>query len=327
MAHDNGTTPPPIRGLHHVTAIAKDPKKNVAFYTRVLGLRLVKQTVNFDDPGTYHLYFADGAGTPGSVLTFFPWPNVARGELGAGETKATMFAITERSVPFWLRRLSALRVEHDAPVQRFDETVIAVRDHDGMRLELVASARHEGIGFAEVQGSDVPAEHALRGFAGVSLVLRSASKTIDLLTRTLGYAEVGNSDGITRLMARGTDAAQGAVMGRIIDVHEDQGAQRGRTGSGTVHHIAFRTKDDAEQRAWQDALAQRGLHATEILDRQYFHSIYVREPGGVLLEFATDAPGFAVDEPLATLGQELKLPAQYEGMRDALRARLPALVE
>jgi glyoxalase family protein len=192
---------------------------------------------------------------------------------------------------------------------------------------LQCAITHEGVGFAEVHGSDVPAEHALRGFAGVSLLLRSASKTIDLLTRTLGYAEVGKSDGMTRLMAQGADTAHGAVMGRIIDVHEDQGAQRGRTGSGTVHHIAFRTKDDAEQRAWQDALAQRGLHATEILDRQYFHSIYVREPGGVLLEFATDAPGFAVDEPLATLGQELKLPAQYEGMRDALRARLPALVE
>jgi glyoxalase family protein len=313
--------PPPIRGLHHITAIAKDPRKNVDFYTRVLGLRLVKQTVNFDDPGTYHLYFGDSAGSPGSILTFFPWPNVARGQVGSGETSATMFAITPRSVPFWLARLRDLGVQHDAPAQRFDETFIALQDHDGTRLELVAREDHASIAFSHSQASDVPLDYAIRGFAGVSLLLRKSHKTFDVLTTVMGYTRVAHDGPRTRLLAAG----KASVAGRIIDCVEDPEAERGRTGSGTVHHIAFRTKDDAEQTQWQDTLAARGLRTTEILDRNYFHSIYVREPGGVLFEFATDAPGFAVDEPASSLGSRLMLPAQYEHMRPLLTQRLPAL--
>lgn len=332
------TPPPPIAGLHHITAIAKDPRQNVAFYTSVLGMRLVKQTVNFDDPSTYHLYFADNAGTPGSVLTFFPWPNVAKGELGAGETSATMFAITPASLPFWLSRFRSLHIAHDAPQTRLDETFIAFRDHDGMRLELVARDEHASIAFAPVlaetnasinpASNPVPIEHQLRGFAGASLLLRSASKTIDLLTTTMGYRVHSTHHNTTRLLAQGTlDATPTphAIMARTIDVHEDPFASRGRTGSGTVHHIAFRTASDHEQTQWQAALAARGLNTTEILDRSYFHSIYVREPGGVLFEFATNTPGFAIDEPLTKLGEQLRLPAPYEPMRAILEQRLPKL--
>lgn len=319
------STPPPIRGLHHITAIAKDPQKNLAFYTQVLGLRLVKQTVNFDDPGTYHLYFGDGIGNPGSILTFFPWPNVARGTLGSGETSATMFAITPRSLPFWLGRLRSLGVQHDAPASRLDETFIAFFDHDGTRLELVAREDHAMIASNTVAQSSVAAEHAIKGFAGVSLLLRKANKTIDLLTRTMGYtlqvAASTHTASRTRLLA----SSDATTPARVIDIIEDAAAERGRTGSGTVHHIAFRTKDDAEQAQWQTTLAARALQTTEILDRNYFHSIYMREPGGVLFEFATDTPGFAVDEPQTSLGTELKLPKQYEPMREVIRKRLPVL--
>ncbi|MBH0237892.1 ring-cleaving dioxygenase [Methylobrevis albus] len=305
-------------GIHHVTAIAGPARRNLDFYTRVLGLRLVKRTVNFDDPGTWHLYFGDEAGSPGSILTFFPWQHAAAGRAGVGETQETRLRVPEDAIGWWLHRLLAQGVPHDAPVRLFGETVLAFRDPDGMRLALVGLP---GIGAEPAWATaEVPAEVAIRGLAGVTLLLERAEATAAILTDVLGFAETGREGSVLRLGAPGT------TLGGIIDLRAVGGFLPHRFGAGSVHHVAFRAADDAAQAAMVRRLAEEhGLGTTEQKNRDYFRSVYFREPGGVLFEIATDAPGFAVDEPAADLGGALKLPAFLEGRRAAIEGALPAL--
>jgi len=303
-------------GIHHVTAIAGPARRNLDFYTRTLGLRLVKKTVNFDDPGTYHFYYGDEAGQPGTILTFFPWEHAAPGQLGIGETQETVFRVPEASIGYWTHRLIEKGLPHEAPQKRFGETVLAFRDPDSMRLALVAvpGIDHEP-GWTD---GEIPAEHAIRGFHSVSLLLREAAPTGAILTDIFGFSEIGREGSLVRYKAG--DAA----IGGIVDLREVGGFPRGRPGAGSVHHIAFRAGDDAAQAAMVQRLAaNHGIHATEQKDRNYFRSVYFREPGGVLFEIATDDPGFSVDEPAATLGQALRLPRFLEPRRADIEAVLP----
>jgi len=308
-----------MSGIHHVTAIAGKPLRNVDFYTRTLGLRLVKKTVNFDDPGTYHFYYGDEAGSPGTILTFFPWEHAAPGRGGVGQTQQTAFRVPARSIGYWTHRFIEKGVAHEALEKRFGETVLTFTDPDGMSLALV------GVPGAEAEAGwsgGVPAEHAIRGFHGVTLLLAEAAKTGAILADVLGFREIGREGSIIRYRADGSGA------GGIVDIYEARGFLPGRMGRGSVHHIAFRAGDDAVQAAMAHKLAQdHGMHPTEQKDRNYFRSIYFREPGGILFEIATDIPGFAVDEPLASLGQALKLPAFLEPHRSDIEGVLPALDE
>jgi glyoxalase family protein len=305
-----------IPGIHHVTAIAGDPQANLDFYTGLLGLRLVKRTVNFDDPGTYHLYFGNGAGDPGSILTFFPFLGAASGRPGTGMAVATAFAVPEASLDYWMGRLAAAAHDFDGPEVRFGEQVVTLCDPDGLRLELVGAAGAGAPGWA---GGPAPAEHAIRHLHGVALCVEAAERTKRLLTETFGYEVAGEAAGRVRLRARG-----GGPAGSV-DLACEPDRLRGRMGAGSVHHVAFRARDEAEQRAWREQIAAQGFNVTPVLDRQYFRSIYFREPGGVLFEIATDPPGFAVDEPADALGASLKLPAWLEPRRQAIERSLPPL--
>jgi glyoxalase family protein len=304
-------------GIHHITAIARDARHNVQFYRDVLGLRLVKKTVNFDDPGTYHLYYGDEAGTPGTILTFFPWPNAGKGRAGVGAAVEVAFAIPTASVGFWLERLNAKAVDHDSPVERFGETVIAFRDPDGMHLELVAMAAADAIpGWG---GSTVPAVHAIRGFAGQTLWVSDTVATARVLTDALGYRRTTSEGAFTRF------EASGGPLGLRLDLRDVAGFMRAAMGAGTIHHVAFRASDDTAQADMARSLRGMGINVTEQMDRNYFRSVYFREPGGVIFEIATDAPGFAIDEPANALGAALKLPAWLEPHRRDIEAALPAL--
>ncbi|WP_439498844.1 ring-cleaving dioxygenase [Bosea sp. (in: a-proteobacteria)] len=307
-----------INGIHHVTAIAGPARRNLDFYGRVLGLRLVKKTVNFDDPSTYHLYYGDEAGSPGTILTFFPWEHAASGRLGVGETQETAFRVPEGAIGYWAHRFVELGVVHDAPEKRFGETVLPFRDPDGMRLALVGLP---GIaGEPPWAGAGVPAEHAIRGFHGVSLLIDDAGPTGAILSDVLGFAEVARDGSLTRFRA------EGAPFGGIVDLRAAGGFLPARQGAGSVHHIAFRAADDAAQAQMVRRLAENhGIRATEQRDRNYFRSVYFREPGKVLFEIATDAPGFGIDETPETLGQGLKLPPRYEARRSQIEAVLPEL--
>jgi catechol 2,3-dioxygenase-like lactoylglutathione lyase family enzyme len=306
-----------INGLHHVTAICGDPKRNYAFYTGILGLRLVKKTVNFDDPGTYHLYYADGAGTPGSVLTFFPWPDMPRGRDGTGLVSATAFAASEAELPRWQDRLEEHGVKFRGPMQRFDEAYIEFEDPDGMRLEIVGADQAKA--FQPWIGSPVPAEMQLRGFHSVTLVEAGYELTQALLTKHMGWTPLRQSG--ERFRYQAADGGPAA----LVDVICLPSAQRGRSGTGTVHHVAFRVDDDDAQLAWRQKLVGLGYNLSPVMDRNYFHSIYYREPGDILFEIATTPPGFAVDEPAETMGSALMLPAQFEPIRNQIEAHLPPL--
>ncbi|HEY0513350.1 MAG TPA: ring-cleaving dioxygenase [Thermoanaerobaculia bacterium] len=306
----------PIVGIHHVTAMAGDPQANVDFYTGVLGLRLVKRTVNFDDPGTYHLYYGDEVGHPGTIMTFFPWPRARRGVQGAGQVTVTSFAVPEGSLGYWTERLSRLGAAFDGPRCRFDEEVLTVLDPDGLRVELVARA---GDGRAPWSRGPVPVEHAVRGFDGVTLTEWNLDATEPVLGGTLGFRRVGEEGDRVRFEA----PAGGA--GARVDVLASPTAARGHVSAGTVHHVAFRAADEADQLAWRQAIDDSGLYVTPVLDRQYFRSIYFREPGGVLFEIATDPPGFTRDETVETLGSSLKLPPWLEPSRPQIEAALPPI--
>jgi glyoxalase family protein len=305
-----------VSGIYHVTAIAGPARRNLDFYTRTLGLRLVKKTVNFDDPGTYHFCFGDEAGRPGTILTFFPWEHAAPGRSGVGEVFETAFRVPEAAIGYWIHRLVDRGVSAERPAKRFGETVLAFRDPDGTRLALVAVSGAE----AEPawSGEDVPAEHAIRGFHGATLLLEEAGPTAAILTDVLGFAEAAREDSTIRFGAGDT------VPGGLVDLRAAGGFLRGRQGKGSVHHIAFRAADDAAQAAMMERLAERhGIRTTEQKDRNYFRSVYFREPGGVLFEIATDAPGFAVDELADRLGEGLKLPPHLEPRRNQIEAVLP----
>ena len=310
------TTTSTLPGLHHVTAITGDVRANVAFYTGTLGLRMVKVTVNYDDPTSYHLYYGDRLGTPGTLLTFFGWPHAPRVRGGTGQTSATAYAVDPASVGFWRERLGAAGVTV-AESTRFGEPVLRFADPDGMTVEIIGAAESDPAK-AWTDG-DVPAQHALRGFHSVTVLEANRTATEALLTEHLGFERVAAEGDRTRFRAAGGTSAA------FVDVVEQPGTPRGRDGVGQVHHIAFRTPDDATQLRWQGIVAGLGLRVSPVMDRDYFHSIYFREPGGVLFEIATDGPGMTVNEPAETLGERLMLPADVEQHRAQLEKILPPL--
>jgi len=306
-----------IPGIHHVTAITGNPQQNVDFYTGVLGLRLVKLTVNFDDPGAYHLYYGDAVGHPGTILTFFAWPGAPGGRPGTGQVGVTSFAIPQGAVQYWHERLSKQSVPVQGLSQRFGEQVLAFTDPDGLMLELVADTwTQERPGW---DGGPVPVEHAIRGLHGVTLWEDGYERTAALLTDTLGFRPLDQHGSVVRF------TAGECGLGALVDVRSAPDIWQGQVAVGTVHHVAWRTPSDAEQRAWRQEIAGRGVDVTPVLGRQYFHSIYFHEPGGVLFEIATDPPGFTVDEPPEELGTHLELPPWLEPQRAQLERLLPAL--
>ncbi len=303
-----------VLGIHHVTAIASDPQRNLDFYVGLLGLRLVKRTVNFDDPETYHLYYGDEVGTPGSIMTFFPWPGARPGRHGTGQVAVTAFAVLPPSLGFWVERLVRHGIRYEGPTQR----VISFKDHDGLMVEIVG---HPGAEARPAWGAapGIPREHAIRGLHGVTIWADKGDATERVLVDTLGFRPV-HEDGSTRRFAVGDGGP-----GTIVDVRSVGGFVHGAGGAGTVHHVAWRVPDDGVQLQMREVVTQAGLDPTPVIDRNYFHSVYFREPGGVLFELATDPPGFAIDEPVAELGQRLMLPRQYEAQRVQIEAILPPI--
>lgn len=305
----------PITGLHHVTAVARDPQQNVDFYRNVLGQRLVKRTVNFDSPSTYHFYFADGTGTPGSVLTFFTWPNMRRGVPGNRETRAVAYNIPAGSLSFWQEHLSRAGVEVGTIQQRFGQAVLPFQDPDGMQLELVEVSNPPPAVQHWTEGP-IPEEYALHGFHSVTLWLDEVEPTAELLTREMGFQAAGREENRHRFIGDTTS------LGHIIDLVHRPGQPEADFGAGSIHHIAFRVPDDKTQLQYQSALSAAGFGVTEVMDRNYFHSIYFREHGGVLFELATNPPGFLIDEASDSLGENLKLPEWFEPRRDRIEASL-----
>lgn len=303
-------------GLHHITAIAGDPQVNVDFYVGVLGLRLVKKTVNFDDPSAYHLYYGDATGSPGGIVTFFYWPgHEARGRVGSGQNTAIVFSAPAGSLDFWQQRLAARGVAAERR-SRFGEEVLALTDPDGIPLELVAVADDARAGWT---GADVPAEHAIRGMHTAELTVRAAGPTERLITGAMGYRLVKREGDRARFEA----GAGGGGSGRYIDVIADASRRPGVGGAGTIHHIAWSVPDDDAELAMQERLQDAGVPVSDVRDRDYFRSIYYREPGGILFEIATATPGFAVDEAVETLGTELRVPKQFAAYRAEIERRLP----
>jgi glyoxalase family protein len=309
-----------MSGIHHVTAISGSASRNVDFYTRTLGQRLVKKTVNFDDPGTYHLYYGDEQGNPGTILTFFPWEHAAPGRNGDGLTEETAFRVPAESIGYWTHRLLEKGVPHKALEKRFGQPVLPFTDPDGMSLALVGVAGAS----AERAWSDgrIPVEHAIRGFHGVTLMIEKAAPTGAILTGVFGFRETGREGHLVRYETRKEE------LGSAVIIRETEGFLAGRMGRGSVHHIAFRAADDAQQAEMAKKVrSEHGLVPTEQVDRNYFRSVYFREPGGIMFEIATDQPGFSVDEPVATLGRDLKLPASLESHRREIEAALPQIEE
>ena len=308
--------PKSISGLHHVTAIASDPQRVLDFYSQVMGLRFVKRTVNFDDPGSYHFYFGDDLGSPGTILTFFAWPRATRGILGVGETSTVAFSVPASSLDFWEKRLISAGIPVEHSDDRFADPVLSFSDPDGMRLEMVGTETAQGV--SQPRTSDVPDEHSVRGFHSVTLCEAGFELTARVL-ETMGFHKAGQEVDRVRF------SADGNALGRHIDILIHPQLIEGRMGAGTIHHIAFRALDDASQLEWRDVMAGLSLNVTPVLDRNYFHSIYFREPGGVLFEIATDPPGFAVDEPVESLGESLKLPVWLEEHRGRIERVLPSI--
>ena len=311
------TPNPKISGIHHLTAIAASAAENLAFYETVLGLRLVKQTVNFDDPSTYHLYYGDTEGTPGTILTFFPWENLPRGRAGAGMATSIAFAIPGESMAFWQGRLRRHGVVFSEAIQ-FGLPLLRFDDPHGLTLELVADPAPPAV--KTWNGSALAAAHAIRGFFTATILANDPDATEALLTGIMGMALMGREGDRRRFRMAASKAP-----GHFLDVVGDPAARPGRPGSGTVHHIALRAADRQEQAVWRRSLVQAGYNPTPVMDRNYFESIYFRDPGGVLFEIATDPPGFAVDEAPAELGAQLKLPPRYAAMRTKIEKQLPPL--
>jgi len=316
MNSQPGATPL-INGLHHVTAVCGDPRANVAFYSGMLGLRLVKKTVNFDDPGTYHLYYGDGVGSPGTIMTFFPWVGTPSGREGTGQVSAVSFATSDAGLPWWEGRLREHAIEVRGPMRRFDETYLQFADPDGLSLEIVTTPLAPR--YAAWSKSPVPPQFALQGFHAVTLAEAGYELTHALLTAQMGFTALRDESARFRYQAPGKGAAS------FVDVLCQPGARHGLPGNGTVHHVAFSVSDDAAQAHWRDKLRRLGYNVSPVMDRTYFHSIYYREPGGILFEIATDRPGFAVDEPVESLGGSLMLPRQYEPLRREIESSLPPL--
>jgi glyoxalase family protein len=306
-----------ITGLHHITVIAGDPQENLDFYVGVMGMRLVKKTVNQDVPGTYHLFYADGEAHAGSDLTFFPWPDMAPGHAGVGLTVEVGLAVPVGSLEYWADRLPSHGVQVGKPVERFGERVLVFADPHGVAVALVEISDRRD--FTPWSVGPVPERHQIRGLHGVRLLERNAAPTVELLTETLGFEEVGDEDGWRRF------ALPGSHSGRVLDIKDLPGEGRGSWGTGSVHHVAWRVPDDTTQLEVQRRLFEANRHPTPVIDRFWFKSVYFREPGGALFEVATDGPGFTVDEPLGELGGSLVLPPWLEPQRKQIQASLPPL--
>ncbi|MEH7342940.1 ring-cleaving dioxygenase [Bacillus sp. JJ1532] len=297
-------------GIHHITAIVGHPQENIDFYAGVLGLRLVKQTVNFDDPGTYHLYFGDEGGKPGTIITFFPWANAYQGRVGDGQVGVTSYVVPKGAMSFWEERLEKFNISFTKS-ERFGEQYLEFDDPHGLRLEIVE--REEGEVNTWTFGGVTP-EVAIKGFGGAILLSAQPDKTAELLEKVMGLELIGKEGDFIRFRSL-------ADIGNIIDVKATP-TGRGQMGVGTVHHIAWRANDDNDQLEWQKYVAANGYGVTPVQDRNYFNAIYFREYGEILFEIATDPPGFAHDESQDSMGEQLMLPAQYEQYREQLERSL-----
>lgn len=310
-----------INGLHHVTTLAGDTQRNVDYYTSILGLRLVKRTINFDAPDVYHLYYGNEIGSPGTILTFFPYGNLPRGRKGVGQLTYTAFSASIASVSFWMDRLHTSNIPYAGPYKRFSETYLRFEDFDGMGIELVFTDDDQRPGW---DNGRIPVEFAIRGFHTVTLNELNPDRTIKLLTETMQHILVGEEEGRFRFEAGPRLAGKGG-SGNYVDILHSPKDVHALQGAGSVHHVAFSTDSDETQLIIQQQLAESGYSITPVQDRNYFHSIYFREPGGILFEVATNPPGFAIDEPVSELGQTLKLPPQYETRRASLVKALPQI--
>jgi glyoxalase family protein len=306
-----------ITGLHHVTVIAGDAQENLDFYSGVLGMRLVKKTVNQDVPGTYHLFYADAVAHAGTDLTFFPWPDMAPGRTGVGLTVEVALAVPAGSLGYWSDRLQHHGIQPGAPESRFGERLLAFADPHELRLALVET--RDAREFTPWAESPAPESYQVRGLHGVRLLERSSAPTVDFLAGTLGFEEIGEEAGWRRF------ALAGSRSGRVLDIKEAPAEPQGTWGTGSVHHIAWRVPDDATELQVRRRLQQAGRHPTPVIDRFWFKSVYFREPGGALFEIATDGPGFGVDETLEQLGSRLVLPPWLEPKRAAIESSLPPL--
>lgn len=306
-----------VLGIHHITAIAGNAKRNHDFYTTVLGLRFIKKTVNFDDPGTYHFYFGDETGTPGTILTFFPWERITRGQQGAGMATEVGYSVPANSLRFWSERFDRLKVPVTGRGKRFGEEYLSIQDPDGLPLTLIIPSTPDDRKPWET--AEVTASSATRGFHSITLSLRMKSETAQVLTDILGYSLLKQEGNRYRY---GTGAVGHAA---IVDLLEDPETKPGINAGGTIHHVAFRVENEAVLMEYREKVLRYGLNITPKIDRNYFFSLYFREPGGVLFELATENPGFAVDEPVSELGTHLKLPPQYESRRADIEAVLPRL--
>jgi len=296
-----------INGIHHITVMASDPQANYDFYAQTLGMRFIKKTVNFDAPDVYHLYYADEVGTPGTVLTFFPFPNSRRGKRGTGEINSISFSVPSNSLHYWMNRFAELAISFDGPKSKFGYEYISLLDPDGMKIEITADSNSDSMmGWFN---SEIPAEHSIRKFFGSTFYLSDSKSTVELLAGIMGAEFVSEENKIKRYSFGKAQSMS------FVDIFEDAKMPRAIGGAGTVHHIAWRTANDEEQDNWRKKVSRHGLFPTEMVDRNYFHSIYFREPGGILFEIATDSPGFMVDESYENLGTELKLPEWHEPKR------------
>jgi glyoxalase family protein len=306
-----------IMGLHHITAIAGDAQRNYDFYTKALGLRMVKKTVNFDDPGTYHFYYGDEVGTPGSILTFFPWQGIQKGRIGTGMATEIGYSVPKGSLEFWNNRFEELKIKHGAIGERFSEQYLPFEDPDGLLLNLIVPTSEDSR--KPWTTNNVKEDMAAKGFHSVVLTVRKVEPTAKILTDIFGYKLLIQEGNRFRFV---TDAVTTA---NVVDIVEESNGSHGYNAGGTNHHVAFRAKDDDIMMEFREKVQSAGLNITEKIDRNYFYSLYFREPGGVLFEIASDNPGFATDETVNELGTHLMLPPQYEGYRKKIEEVLPAL--
>lgn len=306
-----------ILGLHHITAIANNAQRNYDFYTHVLGLRLVKKTVNFDDPNTYHFYYGNETGTPGTILTFFPWEGIGPGRNGVGMATEIGYSVPVGSLDNWIGRFREFGVSMGEQAERFGETYLPFTDPDGLAIALIVPKQPDDRAAWETE--DIKQDMATQGFHSVTLTLQRIDATARVLTDIFGYQQLGQEGNRYRFQ---TDTVPNAS---IVDLLEEPNGKLGRNAAGTNHHVAFRVANDAIQMEFREKILESGLQITPKINRDYFFSLYFREPGGVLFEIATDNPGFTVDEPLPELGSGLKLPKQYEASRAKIEQSLPPL--
>ncbi len=305
-----------ITGLHHITALASDAQKNYDFYSGVLGLRMVKKTINFDAPEVYHLYYGNENGSPGTIMTFFPYSGIPRGRKGKGQLTVTSFSATVDSMDYWIKRLDRFHIKHEAPQKRFDdELLIYLEDNDGLGIELVFNKRDTRKGFTY---GNIPSEYAIKGFYGITLAVEGYEKTARLLTAQMDHEWITEKGNRFRYSVSGKP-------GDYVDILCSPDAMQALPGAGTIHHVAFATANDTTQLEARERLLKAGFNPTHVIDREYFHSVYFREPGGILFEIATVPPGFTVDEELVHLGQSLKLPPWEEPHRKSIENKLPTI--